>query len=149
MRVLALAGILCLVFGSSWAAEPEKTTGDETARIRALENAWNEAETHHDVKALSFLLGDPFFYTDDDGSFMDKASWLARIGSGVDEYDSLGNSKMKIQVFSGAAVVVGEYHEKLKLAGNMVSRSGRFTDTWIQQNGQWKCVASQSTLISK
>jgi hypothetical protein len=61
----------------------------------------------------------------------------------------LGNSKTEIHVFGVAAVVVGEYHEKVKLAGKTVSRSGRFTDTWIQQNGQWKCVASQSTLMSK
>jgi ketosteroid isomerase-like protein len=149
MRGLAVAGFLLFAVGASWAGEPQKATGDETARIRALENAWNEAEAHHDVKALSFLLGDPFSYTDDDGSFMDKAMWLARIGSGVDEYDSLGNTKVEIHVFGTAAVVVGEYHEKLKVAGKMVSRSGRFTDTWIQQNGQWKCVASQATLMSK
>lgn len=149
MRVLALAGVLLLAAVSARAAEPEKTTGDEIARIRALENAWNEAEVHHDVKALSILLGDSFSYTDDDGSFMDKALWLTRIGSGVDEYDALGNSKTEIHVFGVAAVVVGEYHEKVKLAGKMVSRSGRFTDTWIQQKGQWKCVASQSTLMSK
>ncbi len=149
MRVLGLTGILLLAIGSSWAGEPEKTKGDETVRIRALENAWNEAEVHHDVQALSFLLGDPFSYTDDDGRFMDKALWLERIGSGVDNYDSLGNTKVEIHIFGGTAVAVGEYHEKLKLAGKMVSRSGRFTDTWIQQNGQWKCVASQSTLMSK
>jgi hypothetical protein len=26
--------------------------------------------------------------------------------------------------------------------------SGRFTDIWIQRNGEWKCVASQATLIN-
>jgi hypothetical protein len=26
-------------------------------------------------------------------------------------------------------------------------RHGRFTDTWVNQNGTWQCVASQSTLI--
>jgi len=32
--------------------------------------------------------------------------------------------------------------------GQPVVLSGRFTDTWIQEKNQWKCVASQSTLIS-
>ncbi len=31
--------------------------------------------------------------------------------------------------------------------GKPYTRRARFTDTWIKQNGQWKCVASQSTLI--
>jgi hypothetical protein len=32
--------------------------------------------------------------------------------------------------------------------GKPISRRGRFTDTWVKQNGTWLCVASQNTLIS-
>ena len=32
--------------------------------------------------------------------------------------------------------------------GKVILRSGRFTDTLIQRNAQWKCVDSHATLIS-
>jgi hypothetical protein len=54
---------------------------------------------------------------------------------------------MFVQIYGTVAVVTGEYQEKLKLAGKSVRDSGRFTDVWIQQGGEWKCVASQATLI--
>ena len=79
---------------------------------------------------------------------MNKSQWLAHVKDEVDQYEQLGNSGMVVHVYGNAPVVTGEYREKIKVRGKAVVRSGRFTDTWIQQNGEWKCVASQATLIS-
>ena len=95
------------------------------------------------------LLSEGFAYTDSDGSFMDKPQWLAHVNKGTDEYEDLGNTAMKVHVFGPAAIVTGMYHEKIKVHGKMVARSGRFTDTWVQEHGIWKCVASQVTLVSR
>ncbi|HEY6766571.1 MAG TPA: nuclear transport factor 2 family protein [Candidatus Sulfotelmatobacter sp.] len=111
--------------------------GDESARILSLESIWNQAEIQHDARALSFLIGDYFVYTDSDGSFSRRAQWLQYIESGVDEYEVIGNSKMEVHVYDSAAVVTGMYREKIKIGGKMVERTGRF-----------KCGASQATLIS-
>jgi len=78
---------------------------------------------------------------------VNKRQWLANINNEADQYEQLGNSGMTVHLYGNAAVVTGEYHEKVKVRGKAVARSGRFTDTWIQQNGEWKCVASQATLI--
>jgi ketosteroid isomerase-like protein len=121
---------------------------NETSRILSLENAWNQAERRHDVRALSLLLADIFENPDSDGSFMSRDQWLAMIKNGGDQYEELGNSGMVVHVYGAVAVVTGMYTEKGKVKGKMVMRSGRFTDTWIKQSGDWKCVASQSTLIS-
>ena len=135
---------MCLVVG----AQNGRVANDESARILSLENAWNQAEVKHDARALSLLLAETFEYTDSDGSFMNKSHWLAHVKNEVDQYEQLGNSGMTVHVYGNAAVVTGEYREKIKVRGKAVVRSGRFTDTWIQQNGEWKCVASQATLIS-
>ena len=127
-------------------AKNERTNCDESGRILSLENAWNQAEAKHDVAALSMLLADTFAITDDDGSFMNREQWLVRVKSGIDQYEQLGNTGMTVQFYGSAAVVTGNYHERIKIKGKPVVQSGRFTDTWIRQNGQWKCVASQSTL---
>lgn len=130
------------------AAQPEHVAGDESARILSLENAWNQAEVRHDARALSMLLTETFEFTDDDGRFMNKSQWLAHIKDGVDHYELLGNSGMAVHLYGDVAIATGIYKDKMKEKGKVVVRSGRFTDVWIRLNGEWKCVASQATLIS-
>jgi len=130
------------------AAQRENVAGDESTRVLSLENAWNQAEVKHDARALSLLLAETFAFTDDDGRFMNKSQWLAHIRNGVDHYEQLGNSGMAVHLYGNVAVATGIYQDKIREKGKVVSRSGRFTDIWIKQNGEWKCVASQATLIS-
>ncbi len=54
-----------------------------------------------------------------------------------------------VYLYGNAAIVTGGYRAKIELKGKSVVRRGRFTDTWIRENGKWKCVASQSTLSSQ
>ena len=139
---ILLAG-MCLEI----AAQHGRVAGDESARVLSLENAWNQAEVRHDVRALSMLIAETFEFTDDDGHFMNKSQWLAHIRNGVDQYEQLGNTGMAVHLYGNVAVATGIYQDKIKEKGKAVVRSGRFTDTWVQQNGEWKCVASQATLI--
>ena len=46
------------------------------SKLIALENAWNQAQLHHDAKAVSNLVSDGFVYTDYDGTVMNKAAFL-------------------------------------------------------------------------
>ncbi len=121
--------------------------GDESPRIVSLENSWDQAETKHDSKAMSLLVSDPFDYTDDDGSYMDRVQWLAHVDKGIDQYEHLDSSKMTVHQHENVAIVTGTYREQLCGKGKAVIRSGRFTDTWIYKSGEWKCAASQSTLL--
>jgi ketosteroid isomerase-like protein len=148
MRSTIASGILLVAMCLPGAAQHARVAGDESARVRSLENAWNQAEVKHDARALGMLLAETFEFTDDDGHFINKNQWLAHIRNGVDQYEQLGNTGMAIHLYGNVAVATGIYQDKIKEKGKAVVRSGRFTDTWIQQNGEWKCVASQATLIS-
>ena len=121
---------------------------DQSARVLSLENAWNQAEVTHDAQALSTLLAETFDFTDDDGRFMNKSQWLAHIRNGMDHYDQLSSSGMSVHLYGNVAVATGMYQYKITEKGKGVMRSGRFTDIWIQQNANWRCVASQATLMS-
>ena len=48
----------------------------DSSKILALENAWNQAQLHHDANALIQLLPSTFVYTDYDGTVEDKAQFL-------------------------------------------------------------------------
>lgn len=118
----------------------------DKARVLSLENAWNEAETHNDVKAVSVLLAPTFVYTDADGNFMDKQQMLADVRQL--HSNQIVNEGMKAESYGPVIVVTGSYREQYSENGKSGTRRGRFTDTWILKDGQWLCVASQETLIA-
>ena len=146
MRILV--GVCTLLFSTLQFASAQAKADDEASRILGFENAWAQAEAIHDAKALEPLLAETFAYTDDDGGFMNKDQWLAHVSRGDDHYQQLANEDQSVKVYGDAAVVTGKYRARMEQNSKKVVLRGRFTDTWIKQNGTWKCVASQSTLIS-
>jgi ketosteroid isomerase-like protein len=115
-------------------------------RVLALENAWNEAESHNDTKALASLLAPTFVYTDAEGSVMDRDQLLASVRAS--RSTQIVNEGMKAESYGTAMVVTGSYREQGTENGKAYTHRGRFTDTWILRDGQWLCAASQETLIA-
>jgi ketosteroid isomerase-like protein len=148
MRAIILAGLLILSLSPAMFAQRESNTDAEQTRILALENAWNLAEEHKDVKALDGLLANTMVYIDYDGTFMDKAQFIASVKAPSLHPEQIVNESMTAHVYGDSAVVTGIYREKGVNKGKSYLRRGRFTDTWVNQNGTWVCVASQSTLIT-
>jgi ketosteroid isomerase-like protein len=148
MRAIILAGLLILSLSPAMFAQHGSNTDAEQTRILALENAWNLAEEHKDVKALDGLLANTMVYIDYDGTFMDKAQFIASVKAPLLHPEQIVNESMTAHVYGDSAVVTGIYREKGVNKGKSYLRRGRFTDTWVNQNGTWVCVASQSTLIT-
>jgi Domain of unknown function (DUF4440) len=48
------------------------------------------------------------------------------------------------------AVVVGTYREKgTSKDGTAFDRTFRFTDTWMERNGKWQCIAGQAMIVKE
>jgi len=52
-------------------------------------------------------------------------------------------------VYGDAAVAIGRWEGKGVEKGKPFNDVERFTDTWVKQGGQWRCVASQGSLVKK
>ena len=145
---------LC-VFVSAWAAmgsgqESVKPSGEE-GRIIALESAWDQAEQNKDATALANLLADNLVYVDYDGSLNNKQQFLASIKSARVSSEQINNEGVTVRLYNNnnnVAVSTGIYRDKGVENGKPFQRRGRFTNVWINQNGAWQCIASQSTLIT-
>jgi ketosteroid isomerase-like protein len=147
MRAAVIMGLL-FVAGVLAKANVQSSNNADESRILLLENAWNKAEERKDVRALDELLANTLAYTDYDGTFMNKSQFLASVKDTTDKPEQIVNENVTVQVYGGSAVVAGAYHEKGTSRGKPYQRRGRFTDTWVNQNGTWQCVASQSTLFA-
>jgi hypothetical protein len=148
MRPLLAASVLLVLSTVLLSAQDQSKHGEE-GHLLALESAWNHAEQSKDAAALKQLIGDSFEYVDYDGTLMNKKEFLASILSNNVQGEQINNDGMTVHIYGNAAVVSGIYRDRGIENGKPFSRRGRFTDTWIYQNGAWQCVASQSTLISR
>jgi len=141
-------GKLCILLAMSFLSCQFQlfAQSSDTVRVLSLENAWNEAETHRDVKALAALLAPTFVYTDTDGVFSDRSQYLADIPEGISSV--IVNEGMQAESYGDTIVVTGTFRDEGTEKGKHYLRRGRFTDTWIHQRSEWLCVASQETLIA-
>jgi ketosteroid isomerase-like protein len=121
----------------------------EKGKLIALENAWNQAQLNHDAKALRELVADSFVYTDYDGTVLNKQQFLADIRDPSYKPTLVANEDERVFPYANAAVVIGTYHTKGTYKGKPFEHYGRFTDTWLNQDGKWQCVASHTNLIEK
>ena len=146
MMKTTISCVLLVLFAAitAFAAGP---TDSERSKLIALENAWNQAQLHHDAKALDALVADAFVYTDYDGTVMNKTEFMADIKDASYKASLIANEKEQVYSYPNAAVVVGIYHTKGTYKGKPFEHYGRFTDTWINQDGHWQCVASHTSLL--
>jgi len=146
-KIVGMALLLALAGGTLDAQRKLPVSADES-KIMALESAWNLSEEQKDVNALDQMLAATFVYTEFDGSFSDKTQFLKGIKSSAISSDQIINQDVAVSLYGDSAVVTGIFKERGIESGKTFSRHGRFTDTWVRQNGIWLCVASQATLIS-
>jgi ketosteroid isomerase-like protein len=125
-----------------------RAQGDET-KIIALENLWNQMQLNHDADAMGKLLDEDFVFTDYDGTVMSKEQFLETIRDKSYQLTVEASENMKLHRHGDTVVVIGATHEKGTYKGKSYQHQGRFTDTWMKKNGQWLCIASQLSLISK
>jgi ketosteroid isomerase-like protein len=148
MKIASLLCLALIVFSLMLHAQEHSSMSSDEALILSLEKAWNLAEEHKDAHALDQLLASTLVYTEFDGSMMDKAQFLASVKNSSPEGDQFICEDLRVRVYADCAIVNGMYREKGLVKGKPISRRGRFTDSWVRQNGTWLCVASQNTLIS-
>src|SRR5467141_2299839 len=140
--------LLLALLSLPFAQDISRSQGDET-KIIALENLWNQIQLNHDADAMGKILDADFVLTDYDGTVMSKAQFLASIRDKSNQLTVEVSEDMKLHRHGDTVIVTGATHEKGTEKGKPYAHQGRFTDTWIKKDGQWLCVASQLSLISR
>jgi ketosteroid isomerase-like protein len=149
MMLKAVVCLLAVCTSFSVAQSSGSASSADKSMLIALENAWNQAQLHHDSKALEALVADSFVSTDNDGAFQDKARFLADNKDAAYAPSVMANSEESVFLYGKTAVVAGVYHAKGLYRGRPFDHRGRFTDTWVNLDGTWKCVASHTSPLKK
>jgi ketosteroid isomerase-like protein len=147
---LMMAAVCCLLTAVCASAQTAKEgSSAEAAKLVALERSWNQAQLSRDATAIAGLIGDKFINTEYDGAVSDRGKFLADFADPQFQPSIMSIADLKVDSYSSTAVVTGNYHTKGTYGGKPYEHFGRFTDTWVSQDGKWLCVASHTSLVKK
>ncbi len=132
-----------------WIALSISAVAQDSTKVIAMENAWNQAELSNDAAAVQLLLADDFVMTTGEGDLYNKAQIVASIRDKSYQPEALQSSNMVVHAHGNTVVVTGAYYEKGTDKGKPWERHGRFTDTWMFMDSRWQCVASHFSVKSK
>jgi ketosteroid isomerase-like protein len=138
-----------LVVASLWLIAPFLALAQDSSKIIAMENLWNRAELNNDAPAVRLLLADDFVMTVAEGTLYNKAQMIASVADKSYRPDVLQSTDMVVHYYGNTAVVTGAYYEKGTDKGKSWERRGRVTETWMNLQGRWQCVASHFSVKPK
>jgi len=118
--------------------------------IIAAEREWAKAAVDRDIPTFSKYMSDDYVLIAVDApaggkprfEITTKSSWVEKVRSGREKYDSVEIHDLKVFFNEESATVTGTYSQKGTSDGKDISASGIYVDTWQKRNGQWKLINS-------
>ena len=120
-------------------------------KLKELEQSWEGSLVTHDAAVIERIVADDFVGTSSSGKIGSKATLLAEARTDKSVYKSAVSEEISVHSFGpNVAVVTGIARESGKTAsGKSFSHAYRFTDTWVERNGEWQCVAAHAMALPK
>lgn len=139
----------CFVLAACAFAQASQNAATTEASLVALERMWNQAQVSRDADAIAGMIGDKFVNTEYDGEVSNRGKFLADFADPKFKPSLMNIQDVKVEMYPNTAIVTGTYHTKGVYDTKPYEHFGRFTDTWVFQDGKWLCVASHSSLQKK
>ena len=106
--------------------------------LRKLNQDYISSVSASDVRRFEELLADDFLNTNADGSFVNRAQFLAQIAKPM-TVSNFQCEDVLIRVMGDFAIIHGRTTYR-KPGGQ--PGAGRYTDMWALRDGRWLCVAT-------
>lgn len=114
-----------------------------------MELDWNDADVKKDAVALNRIMADDWMGIDFQGTVMTKAQVMRDLHSDATATESTDVREIKVRIFGNTGIVSGTEVEKSQYKGQDSSGAYIWTDVFVQRNGRWQAVSSQSTKLAE
>jgi len=116
--------------------------------LEQLERDWVEAVQRNDVEFVNSILAPEFVSTFDDGSRGDRVKELQLVKGFNQQVDKWTVEELTVKVFNNTAVVWFTHRMTGPVQGKPVEIVTRYMDVFVNRDGKWLCVGSQSTKVT-
>src|SRR5258706_576679 len=116
---------------------------DDLETLNALNRGYLLAAEKSDVAWYTEHLAEDYRATNPDGSFVDRAGFLAQIGRGS-AVKNLDIEDVLIRVLGNVALI---HARTTYIKADGQPGAGRYTDVWARRGATWKCVAANVTRL--
>ena len=120
---------------------------DNGQKVIELDRQRMEAMAKKDIATLNAIISDDLVYTHSSARLDTKQSLIGAMESGATVYTSVIPSGVEAQDLGSAVVLTGSAQISVTSNGNPNRFGVRFTDVYVNHNGQWQMVAWQSTKL--
>jgi len=143
-RITGLVALSSMLFiaGFSGVARAQHQKAEQ--ELVQIERDWCTAVLKNDPTLLGKILADDYSATGVRG-IATKAATLSAMKGTETVVTTCVDDNIKVRVYGDAAVVTGHGRRAGTNKGVRFEREHFYTDTFIRRNGQWQCVATQST----
>ena len=143
--LLLLASLVPAISAAGGQSKP--ALSDQQVLIK-LERDWDAAFHRKDVAFIDSVLAEEFVSTYGDGTRGDRAKELKLAAEFNQQIDSSTLDEFVVKVYGDTAVVWFTQHMVGPSKGQRLEVTYRYIDVFVQRDGRWKCVASQSTKVT-
>jgi len=135
-----------LLMCAAW-SQAQDVSATEQA-IVALEQKWMQGQKTNNPDLIAPLLADNVVTTSSEGKVSTGKDAVMQLAKGT-KYTSMQYEDVKVNVFGDTAIATGGGKSQgTDPSGKPFTNHERWTDTWVNMpDGQWQCVASQSTAL--
>ena len=149
-QLLLLATLSCVLLSVALGQEAAKEPGRSGPPALADRfRAYREAFAKRDVATLDDIWADDYTFTNPHGALLTKKQRLENIRSGHTQIESVASEDEDVRVYGDTAVITARITLKGKYSGKESSGQYRSISVWVNQQGRWRLVANQLTLIAK
>jgi ketosteroid isomerase-like protein len=122
---------------------------DIEEELLKLEEQFGAAIVKNDPEEIGRFVTEDWVIINSDGGIIDKERFLGVIKSGALTHEMMESSDIRVRVYGDSAVVTALTRTKGKFSGQDFSTHERATDVFVKLDGQWRCVLSQLTSLTK
>ena len=138
-----LLTVVCVMEGSTVAGGQSAGPAGDHAALAALNADYVRAVLTSDAARFEQILAADFRNTNADGTIVDRAGFIAQVAK-PSSLKSLSCEDVEIRLFGDTAVI---HARTVYVTSDGRPGSGRYTDIWHKQDGQWLAVAAHVTRL--
>lgn len=129
-------------------ANAQKDDKSDLEQLKSLNAKFISNFVNNDSASHSKIIHKDFVCITSDGGFINRKDYLDWWAHGFDGYKYWDYRDERISIFGNTALVRAKNKYVGLKDGKEVTGMSMYTDTYVRENGTWKCVQAQITKVS-